>query len=185
MPAVLREGHTPPPEHLLQQIWQYQRIHRGELRTTDGRRVAVLHPGFMNLEAGPDFQRAYIQVGRAALVECDVEIDVASGGWQQHGHHTNTAFSGVGLHVVWQAGNGGPTGLPVVELKDQLDAPVGELSHALGQAPTAQQGLLQVQADFCITGQTPCATTVFSPISCIGIRSKKDKKSICKGRQFR
>ena len=69
MPAVLREGHTPPPEHLLQQIWQYQRIHRGELRTTDGRRVAVLHPGFMNLEAGPDFQRAYIQVGRAAPVE--------------------------------------------------------------------------------------------------------------------
>ena len=117
MPAVLREGHTPPPEHLLQQIWQYQRIHRGELRTTDGRRVAVLHPGFMNLEAGPDFQQAHIQVGRAAPVECDVEIDVASGGWQQHGV---------------------PTDLPVVELKDQLDAPVGELSHALGQAPTAQ-----------------------------------------------
>ena len=116
MPAVLREGDPTPPEHLLQQIWQYQRIHRGELRTTDGRRVAVLHPGFMNLEAGPDFQRAYIQVDRAALVECDAEIDVASGGWQQHG----------------------PTDLPVVELKDQLDAPVGELSHALGQAPTAQ-----------------------------------------------
>ncbi|HBT21551.1 MAG TPA: hypothetical protein DEA68_02870 [Verrucomicrobiales bacterium] len=79
-----------------------------------------------------------MQVGRAAPVECDVEIDVASGGWQQHGHHTNPAFSGVGLQVVWQAGNGGPTDLPVVELKDQLDAPVGELSHALGQAPTAQ-----------------------------------------------
>ena len=63
-----------------------------------------------------------------------MEIDVASGCWQQHGHHTNTAFSGVGLHVVWQAGNGVPTGLPVVELKDQLDAPVGELSQALGQA---------------------------------------------------
>ena len=125
MPAVLREGHTPPPEQLLQQIWQYQRIHRGELRTTDGRRVAVLHFGFMNLEAGPDFQRAYIQVDRAASVECDVEIGVASGGWQQHGHHTNPAFSGVGLQVVWQASNGGPTDLPVVELKDQLDAPVG------------------------------------------------------------
>ena len=59
------------------------------------------------------FQRAFIQVGRAAPVECDVEIDVASGGWQQHGHHTNPAFSGVGLHVVWQAGKGGPTGLPM------------------------------------------------------------------------
>ena len=92
----------------------------------------------MNLEAGPDFQRAYIQVDRAAPVECDVEIDVASGGWQQHRHHTNPAFFGVGLQVVWQAGNGWPTDLPVVELKDQLDAPVGELSHALGQAPTAQ-----------------------------------------------
>ena len=40
--------------------------------------------------------------------------------------------------MVWQAGNGWPTDLPVVELRDQLDAPVGELSHALGHAPTAQ-----------------------------------------------
>ena len=80
----------------------------------------------MNLEAGPDFQRAYIQVDRAAPVECDVEIDVASGGWQQHGYHTNPAISGVGLQVVWQASNGRPTDLPVVELKDQLDAPVGD-----------------------------------------------------------
>ena len=142
MPAVLREGHTPPPEQFLQQIWQFQRIRRSEIRTTDGRRISVLHPGFMNLEAGPDFQQAYIQVGRAAPVECDVEIDVASGGWQQHGHHTNPAFSGVGLHVVWQAGNGGPTGLPVVELKDQLDAPVGELSQSLGQANQLAAGTL-------------------------------------------
>ena len=31
----------------------------------------------------------------------------------------------------------------------------------------------------------PVRRLCFFPISCIGIRSKKDKKSICKGRQFR
>ena len=48
----------------------------------------------------------------------------------------------------------------------------------------AQQGLLQVQADFC-NRTNACATTVFSPISCNGIHSKKVEKIICKGRQFR
>ncbi len=142
MPSVLREGQTPPPEQFLQQVWQYQRIRRADLCTSDGRRVTVMHPGFLNLEAGPDFQRAYIQVGRAAPVECDIEIDVASGGWHQHGHHTNPTFAGVRLHVVWQAGAGGPNDMPVVELRDQLDAPVAQIAQALGQAPAVPPGSL-------------------------------------------
>ena len=137
LPAVLHEGHTRPTEQFLQQVWQYQRIRRGTLRTTDGRRVAVLHPGFITLEAGPDFRRAFIQIGRAAPIECDLEIDLVSEGWRQHGHHTNPAFAGVGLHIVWQAGEHGPAELPVVELKDQLDAPLGRIAQALGQTPTA------------------------------------------------
>jgi hypothetical protein len=40
------------------------------------------------------------------------------------------------LHVVWRAGPNGPSGLPVVELRNQLDAPLGQLAAALGQAET-------------------------------------------------
>ena len=80
LPAVLREGHTRPTEQFLQQVWQYQRISRGTLRTTDGHRVAVQHPGFINHEAGPNFRWAFIQIGRAAPIECDLEIDLVSEG---------------------------------------------------------------------------------------------------------
>jgi len=131
---VFREGSSAPPEQLLQAIWQHQRIRRGGLRATDGRRAAILHPGFLNLEAGPDFRRALVQVGTARPFECDIEVDVLSAGWRQHGHDTNPAFSSVGLHVVWRAGVNGPSGLPVVELRNQLDAPLGQLADTLGQA---------------------------------------------------
>ena len=135
-PPTFREGTGTPPEQLLQAIWQHQRLRRRDLRTTDGRLTAILHPGFLNLEAGPDFQRALVQVGNAKPLECDVEVDVRSAGWRQHGHDTNPAFGTVGLHVVWQAGPNGPSGLPVVELQNQLDAPLGQLTDALGQATT-------------------------------------------------
>ena len=135
-PTVFQEGTSAPPEQLLQAIWQHQRIRRGDLRATDGRRAVILHPGFLNLEAGPDFRRALVQVGNAKPFECDVEVDVLSAGWRQHGHDANPAFGSVGLHVVWQAGANGPGGLPVVELRNQLDAPLGQLTDALGQAPS-------------------------------------------------
>jgi len=133
---VFREGSSAPPEQLLQAIWQHQRLRRAGLRATDGRRAAVLHPGFLNLEAGPDFRRAFVQIGSARPLECDIEVDVLSAGWRQHGHDTNPAFGSVGLHVVWRAGANGPSGLPVVELRNQLDAPLGQLAAALGQAET-------------------------------------------------
>ena len=135
-PPTFREGTGTPPEQLLQAIWQHQRLRRRDLPTTDGRLKAILRPGFLNLEAGPDFRRALVQVGNAKPLECDVEVDVRSAGWRQHGHDTNPAFGTVGLHVVWQAGPYGPSGLPVVELQNQLDAPLGQLTDALGQATT-------------------------------------------------
>ncbi|HIM67408.1 MAG TPA: DUF2851 family protein, partial [Verrucomicrobia bacterium] len=135
-PPVFREGSSAPPEQLLQAIWQHQRIRRSDLRATDGRRVTILHPGFLNLEAGPDFRRGLVQMGNTKPFECDIEVDVLSAGWRQHGHDTNPHFAAVGLHVVWRAGANGPSGLPVVELKNQLDAPLGQLAAALCRATT-------------------------------------------------
>ena len=57
----LREEHETPPERLLQAIWFHQRLKRDQLRTVDGKTVRVLHPGFWNREAGPDFRGAMIQ----------------------------------------------------------------------------------------------------------------------------
>ena len=115
-----------PSERLMQSIWQHQRLRREALQTTDGRAVRVLHPGFWNHEAGPDFQRAVIQVGDDFPASGDVEVDPTAADWRAHGHHTNPSFAGVILHVIWN----GPakTALPTLCLQPHTDAPLAALA---------------------------------------------------------
>jgi len=57
--AALREAEEEAPdERLLQRIWEHQRLRRDQLKTLDGQSLRVLHPGFCNHEAGPDFRPA-------------------------------------------------------------------------------------------------------------------------------
>ncbi|HWH71820.1 MAG TPA: DUF2851 family protein, partial [Candidatus Sulfotelmatobacter sp.] len=125
-----------PPERLLQGIWQHQRLRRDQLQTADGQPVRVLHPGFRNLESGPDFRGAVVQVGEGPPRAGDVEVDLRASGWHAHGHDSNPAFGNVILHVVWE-GERPVTGAPPrLILRPVLDAPLGELSLWLGgQSP--------------------------------------------------
>jgi len=127
--AQLRDASDPPPERLLQVIWQHQRLQRAQLRTLDGQSIRVLHPGFGNVEGGPDFRSAVIQFGDAPPVSGDVEVDVRVTGWRAHGHERNPGFSKVILHVVWAADR--PAGPPALALHNVLDAPLAELSLQL------------------------------------------------------
>jgi hypothetical protein len=45
--------------------------------------VRVLHPGFANLEGGPDFRGAVLQIGGDAPCSGDVEVDLRVGGWRK------------------------------------------------------------------------------------------------------
>jgi len=123
-----------PPEALLQQVWLYQRIVGERLQTTDGRAVKVLHPGFWNREAGPDFRKAIVQIGNEAPVTGDVEIDLIAAGWEQHAHATNPSYRNVVLHVTWEPGTHRHN-LPSVSLKHALDSTVPELTFWLGIEP--------------------------------------------------
>ena len=129
---VLREDRDSPPERLLQAIWQHQRLLRDQLRTLDGRPVQVLHPGFRNLEGGPDFRQALIQLGNEPARQGDLEVDLRPGGWHAHGHDRNPAFRNVILHVVWEKERPLPGAPPLLCLQGVLDAPLGELSLWLG-----------------------------------------------------
>ncbi len=84
--AVCESSSDTPPERLLQTVWQHQRLRREALQTTDGRPVRVLHPGFWNHEAGPDFHRAVVQIGDASPSSGDVEVDPTAADWRAHGH---------------------------------------------------------------------------------------------------
>jgi hypothetical protein len=135
-----REGFheaTPPvAERLLQQVWHHQRLKRAELRDTQGSWVRVLHPGFWNQEAGPDFTGAIIQFGDSPARHGDVEIDLSNDGWRGHGHADNPAYAKVALHVVWRS-RGEETTIPTLELEPHLDAPLSELEFWLGESAPA------------------------------------------------
>ena len=127
--SLLRERDSAhPPERLLQNVWHHQRIRRDDLRLGDGRSVRVLHPGFWNHGAGPDFRGAVLQFGQDEPRSGDIEIDLIPQNWQTHHHHQNVEFAGVILHVVWNAESEAGNGLPVLALQDFLDMPLADLN---------------------------------------------------------
>jgi hypothetical protein len=113
---------------LLQAVWHHQRLLRDRLVTADGRRVRVLHPGFWNHGAGPDFRDAVVQFASETPVSGDVEVDLRPGGWRAHAHDINADYRQVVLRVVWESGPGNAPALPVLALKGFLDAPLKELA---------------------------------------------------------
>src|ERR1044071_2376391 len=133
--SILQEDRDSPPERLLQSIWVHQRLVREQLRTLDGQPVRVLHPGFHNLEGGPDFRGAVIQWGDGPVESGDIEVDLCSSGWRSHGHERNPAFAKVILHVVWESERPATGTPPVLLMRPALDAPLGELSLWLGGEP--------------------------------------------------
>jgi len=145
---VLHEDQESPPERLLQTIWQHQRLRRDQLQTLDGRPLRILHPGFRNVESGPDFHGALVQVGDDPPRAGDVEVDIRSSGWHAHGHDRNPAFRNVILHVVWEGERPVAETPPTLLVRSALDAPVGELSLWLG-GETARSLPEDLRGDCC------------------------------------
>ncbi|QKZ12413.1 DUF2851 family protein [Spirosoma sp. KUDC1026] len=88
-------------EAFLYFLWQYQYFDRIHLTTTDGESVQIVHPGFRNHEAGPDFFNA-----RLLINDVDwggtVEMHLKTSDWLAHRHQQDKAYDNVILHVVWQ-----------------------------------------------------------------------------------
>ncbi|MBD2699400.1 DUF2851 family protein [Spirosoma sp. BT702] len=89
------------PESLLYFIWQFQYFTKTELLTIDGESVQVLHPGFQNHNAGPDFTHARLLINDVEWVG-NVEMHTRTSDWLAHGHQHDRAYDNVILHVVWQ-----------------------------------------------------------------------------------
>lgn len=87
-------------EDLLQFIWRYKRFDNPNLLTTSGQKINIVDSGQLNLNAGPDFSHAQIQIG-PQLWAGNVELHVKSSDWRAHNHDNNPAYRNVILHVVW------------------------------------------------------------------------------------
>lgn len=98
-------GGTPIIERHVQAIWYDSALRPKCLRTTRGMDLKVVDPGVWNLEAGPDFRHAVLEIGRdRRRVEGDVEVHMKPMDWISHGHGDNAAYSGVVAHVTWIRG---------------------------------------------------------------------------------
>src|SRR5262245_43492938 len=126
----LNDKSEAPPERLLQVVWFHQRLLRERLRTTDGRTLRVLHPGFWNRERGPDFRHAVLRFGQEPPCTGDVELDLHSHDWRAHGHEANPQFKQDIHHAVWTAQE--EPERPTLRLPSALDAPLSELAVWVG-----------------------------------------------------
>jgi hypothetical protein len=138
-PAVLRDADSnyvpiPISERLVQCIWYDQRLKPEALQTTDGQRVRVIFHGWWNLEAGPDFRHATVQIGEEPECTGDVEVHLRAEDWVHHGHERDAGFDDVVLHVVmWETGSqhvprtrAGQI-IPQLVIEHQLDSPLEQL----------------------------------------------------------
>jgi len=85
-------------ESVLYEIWNHHDF-KNSLQTSDGDDIVILDRGIHNQElSGPDFHNARIVIGNLTYVG-DVEIDCAYSDWKTHGHHLDSKYNRVVLHV--------------------------------------------------------------------------------------
>ena len=70
--------------------------------TTQGRVLRVLYPGRPTPSMGPDFRDALLITEEGDFVRGDVEIHIRQSDWQGHGHHQDSRYNRVVLHLFLQ-----------------------------------------------------------------------------------
>ena len=113
------------PEEAVVRLWQNADRLASGLVTQDGRRLKVLYPGRRSSSAGPDFRDCVLSTDSGDIMVGDVEVHVTAGGWSAHGHHVDSNYNGVVLHVVLT-----PTGTSTTTLESRAEAPVAAIGVA-------------------------------------------------------
>lgn len=120
--------------------------------------VRILDFGEWNRGAGPDFQRAEIEINGARM-RGDIEIDPCAQDWEHHGHGANLAYTNVVLHVVlspppagWYTRNAEHRDIPVLPIPPQvirtamgLGTPPPRDCGGLCREPLADKSAAQVE----------------------------------------
>jgi hypothetical protein len=110
-------------EAFLHYLWQYQYFDKTDLKTVGNEALQVLHPGFLNRNAGPDFGNARIRINNMSWVGT-VEIHIRSSDWIAHRHSFDDSYESVILHVVWEDDkpviHDDGTVLPTIELRARV-----------------------------------------------------------------
>lgn len=112
-------------EDFLHYVWQFRSFSNHDLKTANGENLIIIHPGFLNNNAGPDFKNAKIQIGET-LWAGNVEIHLKSSDWLKHNHQNDSSYENVVLHVVYENDSNisriDGTILPVLALKGRISS---------------------------------------------------------------
>jgi len=88
-------------EDLLHYLWKNVLYDSADLKTTKGLKIQIIKHGESNSDAGPDFFNAKIKIAETIWAG-NIEIHQNSSDWKRHGHHENSLYDSVILHVVFQ-----------------------------------------------------------------------------------
>jgi uncharacterized protein YjhX (UPF0386 family) len=73
-----------------------------QLFTEQGEQLKIVYLGKREGNDGPDFQGALILNNTGKLLSGDIEVHVYARDWYRHGHHHNSKYNNVILHIVAQ-----------------------------------------------------------------------------------
>jgi hypothetical protein len=116
-------------ERFLRHLWSNQYLRKSALQTTDGRQLEILEVGNMNLESGPDFVNAKVNIGGTTYVG-DVEIHRTQEDWLRHHHEHDPRYNKVILHVLLE----NETGRNATVVESGREVPVLVLGNFLPES---------------------------------------------------
>ena len=88
-------------ENLLHFLWKLKLFSVKNLKSTNGEIIHIISNGIHNLNTGPDFLNAKIEIENQVWAG-NVEIHINSSDWYKHNHETDKNYDAVILHVVWE-----------------------------------------------------------------------------------
>ena len=106
-------------ERLLQFIWQFQYLNKGELATLQGESLQIISPGQHNTNQGPDFLEAKVRIANTTWAG-NIELHFKTSDWEKHKHHRDDNYNNVILHVVWEHDVSPQNSIPVLELRGRV-----------------------------------------------------------------
>jgi len=122
-------------EALLQFIWQNKLFTVTALETTGNEPLAIIHPGKLNRNSGPDFLEARVRIGNTLLIG-NIELHINSSDWMKHKHDTDAAYNNLVLHAVYNDDQPAAAGsTPVLELKKLISQDIIARYSAITLSP--------------------------------------------------
>jgi hypothetical protein len=88
-------------EDFLHYVWMYKLFEKENLFSTKNEKIHILKSGTHNLNAGPDFLNAKIEIDNQIWAG-NVEIHLKSSDWYAHHHENDANYDATILHVVYE-----------------------------------------------------------------------------------